>query len=210
VRTRTPIGRPLVVAAAILAVVSGFWYFKSGPPRAAKPTAGGQIIAFGDSLVEGAGATPGHDFVSVLSERLDVPIVNAGRGGDTTASALSRLESDVLTRNPRVVIVLLGGNDFLRRVPQEETFRNLDTIVTRIRSQGAAVLLLAINPGLFSSSYGDAYEEVARRTLAGLVPDVLDGITGHGDRTSDAIHPNDAGYALIADRVEPALRDLVR
>jgi acyl-CoA thioesterase-1 len=207
-RTERPIG--LLAAVVLIAgTVAGVWHFGSRPPRAAKPTAGGEIIALGDSLVEGVGAAPGHDFVSLLASRLKVPIVNAGRRGDTTAAALSRLQDDVLARNPRVVILLLGGNDYLRRLPMEHTFRNLDTIVTRIRSRGAAVLILGIDPGLFGGSYGDAYEDLARRTSAGLVPDVLDGITGRADRTSDPIHPNDVGYALIADRVEPALRDLV-
>src|SRR5206468_2546588 len=115
------LSRRSFVIAVVLAVPAGFWLVRSGSPRPARPTAGQTIVAFGDSLVEGHGATPGHDFVSVLSRRLGVPIINAGRSGDTAEAALSRLEQAVLARNPRVVIVLLGGNDFLRRVPREET-----------------------------------------------------------------------------------------
>jgi acyl-CoA thioesterase-1 len=196
--------------AVVLAGLAVFWLFRSGGPRAARPTAGQTIVAFGDSLVEGRGATPGHDFVSVLSQRLGVPIINAGRSGDTAGAALSRLDQAVLARNPRVVIVLLGGNDYLRRVPREETFGYLATIVERIRQRGAAVLLVGVTVGILSDPYGEAYDALARRTSAGLVPDILDGIIGHADRMSDAIHPNDQGHQMIADRLEPALRDLVR
>lgn len=189
--------------------LAAFLVFRNSLPRAAKPTSGEAVVAFGDSLVAGQGATAGQDFVSELSRRVGVPIINAGRSGDTTSAALERLDQDVLSLNPRVVIVLLGGNDFLRGVPKEETFRNLSTIVERIRERGSAVILVAVSVGLFSDPYSEEYEELARNVKAGLVPDVLDDIVGHQDRMSDPIHPNDLGYRMIADRIEPALRDLV-
>lgn len=203
------VSRRAVVGVVVVAVL-GFWLLHDQHPRAAKPTAGDTIVAFGDSLVEGRGATPGHDFVSVLARRLAVPIVNAGRSGDTATAALSRLETSVLSRNPRVVIVLLGGNDFLRRVPETETFRSLGTIVERIRQRGAAVVLVAVSVGLINDSYANEYRALARRTSSGLVPDILDDIIGHADRMSDSIHPNDQGYEIIADRLEPVVRDLIR
>ena len=127
-----------VVVAAGAAIILWALFFRGGVPADARPTAGTAIIAFGDSLVAGNGTTAGGDFVSVLSQRLGVPIVNAGRPGDTTASALDRLSGDVLSRDPRVVIVLIGGNDLLRRVPRQETFARVRTIVERIRARGAA------------------------------------------------------------------------
>ena len=195
----------MAVGAAALA---GLWLRENRPPRAARPTAGANVIAFGDSLVSGRGATAGHDFVSVLSRRTGLPILTAGRSGDTTGTALERLDRDVLARNPRIVIVLLGGNDFLRRVPRDETFRNLEAIVTRIRSRGAAVVLVGISVGLITDEYGDHYDALARRSSAGFVPDILDGVIGRADRMSDPIHPNDRGYAIVADRLEPVLREL--
>lgn len=201
-------GRTLAIGAVLAALALSF-ALRPGAPRATAPTSGKRIIAFGDSLVEGRGATPGKDFVSVLARRLSTPIENAGHSGDTTGTALERLERDVLSRNPRVVIVLLGGNDFLRRVPTGDTFRNLSTIVERIRARGAAVVLVGVSLGLFSDSYGDEYERLARRTSSGLVPDILDGILGRNDRMSDSIHPNDEGYRMMAERIEPAIRRLI-
>ena len=193
-----------------LAVLAALWSLRSGTPVAAKPTAGELVIAFGDSLVEGVGASAGHDVVSLLSARVGVPIVNAGRSGDTTGSALARLDSAVLSRSPRVVIVVLGGNDVLRRIRHEETFANLDAIAGRIRSRGAAVILVGLSVGVFTDAYGRGYEDLARRTSSGLVPDVLAGILGHPDLMADQIHPNDRGYRMMADRIEPVLRDLLK
>jgi lysophospholipase L1-like esterase len=202
------VSRRTIVGLAIAGLVA-FWFFHDTNPRAAKPTAGSTIVAFGDSLVEGRGATPGHDFVTLLARRLSIPIVNAGRSGDTATTALDRLDASVLSRNPRLVIVLLGGNDFLRRVPTDETFRSLSTIVERIRRRGAAVVLVGVSVGVISDPYSSEYVALARRTSSGLVPDILEDIIGHADRMSDSIHPNDQGYAMIADRIEPALRDLL-
>ena len=200
----------LLVALIGVGVLAGFWAVRSNVPRAARPTSGERVIAFGDSLVAGQGASAGHDFVSLLSDRLKIPIVNAGWRGDTTGSALARLDRDVLARNPRIVIVLLGGNDFLRRIPTQETFANLGSIVERVRQHGSAVVLVGIGVGVLFDPYGAHYEALAKRTSAVLVPDILDGIIGHADLMSDSIHPNDGGYAIMAGRLEPALRDLLR
>ena len=202
--------RSLLVA--VVLVVAGLvaWFVLASGPAPARPTSGERIIAFGDSLVQGVGASPGRDLVSILSRRLGVPIVNAGRSGDTTGAALTRLDSAVLSRNPRIVIVLLGGNDMLRRVPRATTFANLDAIVSRIRARGAAVILVSVEIGFGTGADGRAYEELASRTSSALVRDILDGIFGRQALMSDGIHPNDRGYEVMADRIEPALKDLVK
>jgi lysophospholipase L1-like esterase len=200
----------LASAVVLVAGVVGWMLLRTGDPVAAPPTSGQGIVAFGDSLVQGRGAPPGQDFVSVLATRLGTSITNAGRSGDTTRAALTRLAGDVLLLNPRIVIVLLGGNDYLRRVPTAETFANLEEIVTRIRQRGAAVILVGVAVGLVSDPYASEYDALARRSSSGLVPDILDGIQGHPSLMSDAIHPNGQGYARIADRLEPVVRDLMR
>jgi lysophospholipase L1-like esterase len=192
-----------------IALAVWLWLVPSALPRAALPTSGATVIAFGDSLVEGRGASRGQDFVSVLSSRTGIRIVNAGRSGDTTGSALARLDADVLARDPRIVIVVLGGNDYLRRIPADTAFENLGTIVERIRRRGAAVILVGVSVGLLSDPYAQRYEALAWRTSSGYVPDILDGLIGRSSMMADGIHPNDRGYAAIAGRLEPLLRELV-
>jgi lysophospholipase L1-like esterase len=198
-----------VAAATALLAILAIWLARGGESGPARPTAGDQVIAFGDSLVQGVGASPGHDLASILSRRLGVPIVNAGRSGDTTDAALARLDAAVLSRRPRVVLVLVGGNDLLRRVPPDETLENLEAMVTRIRDRGAAVVLATVDVAFFTRSRDDEYATLAARTGSALVPGILDGILGRRDLMADAIHPNDRGYAIMADRLEPVLRDLL-
>lgn len=182
-----------------------FWYFFAGTYTIKNyPSSGETIIAFGDSLVQGVGATEGNDFVSLLSLRLNTPIVNLGRSGDTTAEALLRI-NDVLSRNPKAVMVLLGGNDFLKRVPKAETLSNLEWIITTIQNTGAVVVLLGVRGGLIADSYESDLRSLAEKTGSEYVPNVLKGLIGNPKYMDDAIHPNNAGYAIIADHIYPVL-----
>lgn len=173
-----------------------------------RASTGTDIIAFGDSLVQGVGASNGNDFVSVLGRRVGQTIINLGRGGDTTGAALSRID-DIFRHTPRVVIVLLGGNDSLNKVPDEETFKNLAAIIEFIHNKGSAVILVGVQSGVLRDRYDNEFEALAEKYRTGFVPDILNGIIGDSRYMSDIIHPNDAGYALIAERIEPVLRGLL-
>lgn len=151
----------------------------------------------------------GEDFVSLLAARIGKPIINAGQNGDTTAIALKRLDRNVLSRDPRIVIILLGGNDALRRVPLADTFSNLEKIIDAVHEKGAAVILVGVRGGLFSSKYNDEFEDLATRKRVNLVTDILDGLFGHAELMYDSIHPNEAGNKIMADRIEPILRQLI-
>jgi lysophospholipase L1-like esterase len=172
-------------------------------------SAGQAIICFGDSLTEGVGAGPGEDYPSALSRLIAAPVVNAGHRGDTTAAALNRLARDVLDKNPRLVIVLLGANDFLRQVPVGETRKNMETIVQRIQERGAMVVITGMKLGLFTDEYGAMMEYIAGKFGALLVPQVTKGILTDSKLKSDPIHPNGAGYRMIAERVAEKIKPLL-
>lgn len=196
-----------ILAAIIIA--ASFWYFAKSGYTPQKPTAGQNIIAFGDSLVAGSGAAYGNDFVSILSGRIGLPIINAGKGGDTTKSALGRLDRDVLSNDPHIVIVLLGGNDAVRRIPKEEIFQNLAIIIDRIQEKGAAVLLLGIRGGVIGDGFKKSFGELAKEKEVFYVPRILDNIFGNPNLMADRIHPNDQGYEMMADRIEPVLVEML-
>ena len=200
----------LLLVLGILTIWGAFTiFFASSDTVTNYPSDGTTIVAFGDSLVEGVGASSGSDFVSVLSRQMGEPIVNLGVRGDTTADALLRLDQ-VLAQDPQVVMVLLGGNDYLQQIPKTETFANLKQIVATIHDSGAVVILLGVRGGLLRDGYQGDYEDVAQSLGTAYVPNVLDGLFGNPSYMSDSVHPNDAGYQIIADKVEPVLRDLVQ
>lgn len=162
-----------------------------------------KIIAFGDSLVQGVGSGQGNGFVSLLSKKIGLNIINAGISGNTTQDGLARLEKDVIEQKPDVVIVLLGGNDAIRQIPESQTFGNLEEIILQIKNSGAKVLLLGVRGGVafMGKNYNSEFKKLAKKTNVVLVPDVLDGLFGNKDLMSDGIHPNDKGYEKIAEKV---------
>lgn len=171
---------------------------------------GSTVIAFGDSLTAGYGARAGEDYPSRLSAMVGQSVINAGISGDTTEGALRRLDSDVLAHSPRVVIIGLGGNDFLRGVSIATTEANLRNIIRQIQSAGAMVILLGFRFPSLQVNYEAMYERVAEGEGALLIPDMLDGILSKPSLKSDEIHPNGAGYQLMAERVAGPFRKLIK
>lgn len=199
----------LFIAVFAVIIPSSFFLFSADAPIRNYPSGGTDIIAFRDSLVEGIGATEGNDFVSVLSRKIGQPIVNLGVSGNTTADGLSRVS--VLDRyRPKVVLLLLGGNDHLRKVPEAETFANLAALIENFHARGAVVVLLGIRGSLLGDKFEDEFERLHEEYETAYVSDVLSGLFGRAEYMSDPIHPNDAGYAKIAERIHPVLESLLR
>lgn len=178
------------------------------PPQGAKFDT--QVVAFGDSLTAGFGASRAErNYVGLLRQQTGWEIINAGVGGDRSAQGLARLQKDVLSRHPRVVIVLLGGNDFLSKVPLATTLNNLEQILRRTQAQGAVTVLVGIQAPIIGGRTGAAMRELAQKTGSIYVPHILRDIFGKSSMMSDQIHPNDAGYARIAERIRTTAAPLL-
>src|SRR3989344_2024354 len=200
----------ILVVIIILLTAIGIYYFARNENTITNyPSSGTDIIAFGDSLVEGLGATSGNDFVSLLSRKIGEPIVNLGNAGDTTADGLARI-SQLDEYNPKVVLLLLGGNDHLKKIPVADTFKNLATLIENIHARGAVVLLLGVRGGLFNDKFDTEFETLRDTYHTAFVSDVLDGLFGNDKYMSDAINPNDIGYGMIADRIYPVLIEIIK
>lgn len=195
-----------VIAIFLLGV--GFFFFKPEQKITNYPSSGDSVVAFGDSLIEGVGATSGNDFVSQLSKKIGEPIINLGISGNTTAQGLARVDR-IAEYKPKVVLVLLGGNDYLQKVPRKETFRNLEMIISNIQATGAVVVLLGIQGGVLDDPYEGEFEALARKKGTLYVSNMLEGLVGNSRYMSDAIHPNDVGYLKMVERVYPEVKKVL-
>lgn len=200
--------RTLIIVVSIL--IAFFVTLSLLPKRiiANYPSSGRDIIAFGDSLVVGYGAREGGDFVTLLSNKIQIPIINLGKKGDTTADAILRL-GEIDAYNPKVVMILLGGNDFLKKVPIEITRANLEQIIQYIQSKKAVVVLLGVRGGVLKDGFSSMYEDLSQKYNTAYVPDVLKGLVFNTNYMYDAVHPNDAGYRLIAEKIYPVIKKFV-
>ena len=180
----------------------------------------GVVVALGDSLTAGLGVTADEAFPARLQARLraegyDYRVVNAGVSGDTTAGGLRRVDW-ALRAHPDVVIVALGANDGLRGQSPQAIRANLEEIVARLQAAGARVLLVGMRlPPNYGAEYTKEFEAVfpavARRAKIALMPFLLDGVAADPRlNQADGIHPTAAGQQMIADRLWPYLRPLLR
>jgi acyl-CoA thioesterase-1 len=180
----------------------------------------GVIVALGDSLTAGLGVAPDEAYPARLEQRLRregyaYRVINAGVSGDTTAGGLRRVDW-VLRSGPEIVIVALGANDGLRGQSPQAMRANLEAIVVRLQTAGARILLTGMrlppNYGAeFTTQFEAVFPAVARSTRVALMPFLLDGVaTDPRLNQPDGIHPTAAGYQVIADRLWPYLRPLLR
>ncbi|MEX0930513.1 MAG: CFI-box-CTERM domain-containing protein, partial [Candidatus Paceibacterota bacterium] len=100
-------------------------------------------------------------------------------------------------------------NDALQNIPQAETFDNLEEIVTRIQNNGARVILAGAHGQLFRFDRESDYRQIAEETGAVYVSNIMQGILGNPSRLSDTVHPDDRGYELMAERIFPALQEVI-
>ena len=197
-------------ALAALVVILLIWFFWPATRVMNLDSHNANIIAFGDSLTAGYGAQPGEDYPSRLSSITGLNIINAGVSGDTTESALARVDTAIVARDPRIVLVGLGGNDYLQGVAITTTEANLRTIIRKSQSAGAMIVLLGYRFPSLNADYEKMYKRIASDEHCLFIPNLLRGIESNPALKSDEIHPNARGYQLIAERVAGPLKKLVR
>src|SRR5436190_11645255 len=179
------------------------WRFQNFPPPAHGPW-----VAFGDSLTAGYGAGEGGGYPAQLSKRLGVPIQNLGEAGETSADGLKRIAA-VEALNPRVVLLCFGGNDVLQGLSRDQMFANIGAMIDRLQARGSFVVLIGIRGNLLQDKNAKRFKELAREKEVKYVPNILEDILSKPSLMSDYVHPNDAGYAKIAERLEKELKPLL-
>ena len=194
---------------ALLAIVAAC---SDAPPLNAIP-AGSTVLAFGDSVTFGTGASAGEDYPSRLAERSGWKIINAGIPGDTAREARRRLGSLLEQHEPVLVIIELGGNDFLRKRSESAVAKDLQSMIEQVQAFGAVPVLVAVpRLSLLRATAGalkdsDIYEELSDATGTVLVADIFSDVLSDADLRADQIHPNARGYQVFADGIADQLAE---
>lgn len=196
----------LTVAAIVLVAACG-----SKAKEEALPP-GSMIVALGDSLTAGAGVAPEEAWPDLLASRTGWVVINGGVSGDTSAAALLRLSALLEEHSPVLVLVALGGNDMLRRVPQAETIANLGEMLAMIKAHGAKPVLLATpKPSVAGAAFqnlsaAEFYSSVAEVHQIPLIEDAIAEVLSDPQMKGDPLHPNAAGHAQLAQKIFDALQ----
>ena len=187
------------------------------------------LVCLGDSLTAGYGATTAFEedksksYPAYLQKKANISVINAGVSGDTTAQALARVDSDVLSEDPKIVIILLGANDFFQNIPILTTQNNLQDIINKVDNGNrkiylakfytdamAALISILDLSGTFTQ-YNDMFTTLeASSNNIEIIEDIWTGVWRV--HMSDFIHPNAKGYEIMADNiynvVQPYLQTL--
>ncbi len=178
------------------------------PLRGRPVPPGAVVLALGDSLTHGTGATPETAYPAVLAGLTGWRVVNAGVPGDTSAQALARLPALLQEHAPALVLLGIGGNDFLRRLPEAETRANVRAAIAQVRATDAQLLLIAVpRPSVaaaFTGSLTDhpLYGEIAEELKLPLHRQGWSEVLADESLRADAIHANARGYAVFAQGLE--------
>lgn len=183
---------------SVFLVILGI-YIATPVPLGAQSTP--TIVALGDSLTLGTGSTGGNDWVSVVSRWSGINIINKAISGNTTAEALARTESDVLSYNPNLVIIFLGGNDTLQNIPLDTTILNLKAIVEKVKAHGATAILVATHRDVLKYDVESRIQTLALETDSYYVSRAMQGVLGVPENLSDPVHPNNKGYRIVAEHI---------
>lgn len=165
----------------------------------------GVILAFGDSITYGTGAGQGESYPALLGSLTGRRVVNAGVPGEVTAEGVARLPAVLERERPALMILCHGGNDLLRRLDRGEAADNLRAMVRMARERGVAVVLVSVPAPDLSLSPPEFYADIAREFRIPCERKVLTRILRNGSLKSDHIHPNAAGYRLLAEALAKLL-----
>lgn len=176
-------------------------------PQIAKLPSDSVILAFGDSITFGTGAATTESYPSILEKRIGRRVVNAGVPGEVTAEGKVRFASVLDEFNPALILLCLGGNDFLRHQDESDTAKNLRAMITLAHNSGIGVVLIAVPKLGLGLEVPKFYREIAKDFAIPLEEKTLKHILSKSSLKSDSVHPNAEGYSILADSLTKLLHD---
>ena len=181
-------------------------------PKLSSLPSGSRVLAFGDSVTFGTGAGPGEDWPTLLAGLTGWQITNAGIPGDTAEAGKTRIRGLLDEHTPALVIIEIGGNDFLRRRPASAVKQDIKFLIGTAKSAGAQVVLIGVPElsvlAVVAGKPGDApiYQELGKEEGVSVIANVFSDILARPELCADKIHPNAQGYRQMASGIHAGLR----
>lgn len=224
--------------AAYLVIISLLLAASNPAPAGDDPTQaavslkkGDHILFFGDSLTALAQGPKGYvsivrDTLKKTHPDLDLQVSAVATGGHTVPDLLKRLDNDVLTKKPTIVVIQIGCND-ARRIPKDAFKAGLEELIDRLQKTNIQVIqcsLTSVGEKHDGTNKDDAkleaFAQVARDVAKEKKvplndlrkafvaywkknnPDNMD----KGFLTYDGNHFNDTGHQFVAEQMLKKLR----
>ncbi|CAM4033045.1 arylesterase [Shewanella aquimarina] len=188
----------LLLPVILLAIIT-FW--PASGPSFAPLASDARILAFGDSLTQGVGASTGMDYPSQLQRMSGRAVINAGISGETSAQGLTRFSRVLDEMAPDLIILLEGGNDFLRNSSAAQVEANLAAMLAEAQRRDIPVVLIGVPQKSIWLETAPLYGQLAAQYQPLFIEDFLTELLKLSEVKSDAIHLNDDGYRRLAEHL---------
>lgn len=231
--TRVPASRLLLTLAGLAAMT---FAIRVSHAEDAALKSGDRLVFLGDSITQGGAAPKGYInvFRELLAERnpdLKVEVIGAGISGNKVPDLERRLEKDVLSKKPSVVVIYIGINDVWHSERGQGTSKEnyeagLRRLIERITEAGgrpvlctASVIGEKIDGSNKLDKLLDHYCEISRKVAAETKTQLIDlrqaflsYLKEHNQEnqeakilTTDRVHLNEAGNRFVAEQMYTAL-----
>ena len=196
---------------------------------------GTTIVCIGDDFTVGYDhvfnmALMNHSYPIYLAEKVNIPVINSGRAKETSAQALTRVKNDIISKDPRIVIIMYGLNDITSQIFAATTENNLREMIKKINNGNRKIYLvkfytdeigLAIGSQLawflgeeyilgLIAEYNAMFASLSSIKNVTLIENMWDGVWGVSANMSGNMYPNQNGYKTMADNffkvMEPYLK----
>ena len=173
------------------------------------------ILIFGDSLTAGYGLDDpaSESYPSILQKKIDslklpYKIINGGLSGETSAGGNGRIEW-LLKNKVDVFVLELGANDGLRGIAVDQTYKNLNSIINKVKAKYPDCKLvltgMMVPPNMgekYANTFKNMFPKVAKENYMNFVPFLLEGVAGNRKLNQrDGIHPTAGGAKILANNV---------
>ncbi|MCQ8116237.1 GDSL-type esterase/lipase family protein [Methylomonas rosea] len=190
-----------------VALLCGCMACNRSAPTMSKLPDNAVILAFGDSLTYGTGASAQHDYPSVLAQMSGREVINEGVPGELSAQGRQRLPALLDEYRPDLLILIHGGNDILQQIAAEQTRDNLKAMIAEARQRNIPIVILGVPAfGVVFLRSAKIYEEIAASEGVPSDLDTVPNILANNALKSDAVHPNDSGYRHLAENIAALLQ----
>jgi acyl-CoA thioesterase I len=175
-------------------------------PKLARLAPDAAVLAFGDSLTHGTGASENESYPAQLERLIGRRVVRAGVPGEVSAQALARLPATLEEHQPKLIVLCIGGNDFLRNLGQAQVAANVRAMIRAAKQAGTDVVLLGTPEKGLLVTPPKFYAEIAQEFRIPYEGKVIGEVLRDSALKSDPIHPNARGYRLMAERVAALMK----
>lgn len=194
-----------LILAVLAAVFGGMFVFNKHSSAGLCPLKNEYILVIGDSLANGYGVNENDSFALKIPTHFKKNPIKRGINGERSDGLLGRIDSELARLNSvGAIIISIGGNDILRKVPSTSIENNLNAIILKAKQKTNCVILLGVPDGVFSGIVGgvaDFYENLAKKHGVLLDSKSMPKILKSSNLKLDQIHPNNLGHEIITQNI---------